>query len=323
MSREVWATYSVKDHLNPRALAADIMLFDRLVFPVPQVADLQFEKADPTQHWPVVWSKNSGEWAHWKSKQWDPEAQESLLKILEKVVRKVAWDVPHREAWRKEYAAHAESQLPGYAFEATKTVLTRDLPAYVTGVEAMGPAYRSIEQLEQELGMQKNGSAKTLPGSALSAVLGWEFLVPDDNQLSDQQLLERTVAFVTQDDKFRSHRTNFWNWQQQYLRNGKTDAESIKVAVSDMSKLLKEQKAAASKLPVKTTVRYAFRIAPATLAFAGSFMGPVGAAIGAGAGVFLAGAEIAAEKWFFKTPGQNEASPAAFVHDVHRHFGWK
>ena len=26
MSHEVWATYSVKDHLKPRALAADIML---------------------------------------------------------------------------------------------------------------------------------------------------------------------------------------------------------------------------------------------------------------------------------------------------------
>jgi hypothetical protein len=36
MSTEVWATYSVEDHLDRRALAADIMLFDRLVFPVPQ-----------------------------------------------------------------------------------------------------------------------------------------------------------------------------------------------------------------------------------------------------------------------------------------------
>ena len=34
MSREVWATYSVKDHLDRRALAADVMLYDRLVFRV-------------------------------------------------------------------------------------------------------------------------------------------------------------------------------------------------------------------------------------------------------------------------------------------------
>ena len=36
MSQELWATYSVKDHCTPRTLAADILLFDRLVFPVPE-----------------------------------------------------------------------------------------------------------------------------------------------------------------------------------------------------------------------------------------------------------------------------------------------
>ena len=37
MSREVWSTYSVKDHLYPRNFPADVMMFDRLVFPVPEV----------------------------------------------------------------------------------------------------------------------------------------------------------------------------------------------------------------------------------------------------------------------------------------------
>jgi hypothetical protein len=64
MSREVWATHAVKDHLHPRALAADIMLFERLVFPVPEVPDLRFEEADPTSRGPVVWSRNPAEWAH-------------------------------------------------------------------------------------------------------------------------------------------------------------------------------------------------------------------------------------------------------------------
>ena len=52
MSHELWATYSVKDHCTPRALAADIMLFDRLVFPVPQTPRIEgheHEEAEAAQ----------------------------------------------------------------------------------------------------------------------------------------------------------------------------------------------------------------------------------------------------------------------------------
>jgi hypothetical protein len=59
VSREVWATYSVKDHLNARALAADIMLFDRLVFPVPQTAEIKYGETASDGCGPVVWRKNS------------------------------------------------------------------------------------------------------------------------------------------------------------------------------------------------------------------------------------------------------------------------
>jgi hypothetical protein len=323
MSQQVWSTYAVNDHLHPRALATDIMLFDRLVFPVPQVADLRYQEADPTQPGPVVWSRNSVEWDRWNAQDWKPDDQESLLKLIEPVVRKVPWDDPHQQAWRKEIAQTAENNLPGYAFVATRTVLTRDLPAYITGVEAMGPAYRSVAQLEQELGLGKVGNQNKLPASALSAVLGWEFIVPDDDRMSNEELLRETVAFVTGDEKFRLHRANFWNWQRTYLKNGVTDRESIDAAVSDMHQLLEEQKSAASKMPMKNTVRYGFRVAPTTLAFAGLFFGPAAAAAGVAAGAFLSFAEIAAEKWFLKKPEENAPSPAAFVYDAQKRFGWK
>jgi len=47
MSQELWATYSVKDHRTPRALAADIILFDRLVFPAPEIARPQGPEHEP------------------------------------------------------------------------------------------------------------------------------------------------------------------------------------------------------------------------------------------------------------------------------------
>src|SRR5262249_24562792 len=154
--------------------------------------------------------------------------------LIESVVRKVPWDASHQEKWRKEFTEEAGKHLPGYAFNATKTVLTRDLPAYVTGVNAMGPAYRTVEQLEKELGVSTGGSQKQLPPHALSAVLGWEILVPDDPHLSDDELLTEAVAFVRGDKDFRDHRTAFWDWQQKYLKDGVTDRESIEKAVKDM-----------------------------------------------------------------------------------------
>lgn len=192
-----------------------------------------------------MWSKNPIEWKRWEDEKWCPEDQESLLELIEPVVRKVSWDVPRQEEWRKEFSKNARNQVADYAFAATRTVLTRDLPAYVSGVEAMGPAYRTLDQLEKEFGVKKDWNSKALPASVPTAVLGWELVVPDDPRLTDDELLRETVAFVTGDAEFRRHRTRFWNWQQKYLKGGVTDRESIGAAVKEMQQLLEEQKAAA------------------------------------------------------------------------------
>jgi hypothetical protein len=324
MSRQVWATYSAKDHLQPRALAADIMLFDQLVFPVPETASFPYqEEAAGSNRGRVVWSRNPAEWARWEQRKWNPAAQSSLLQLLDRVVRKVPWDDQHQEAWRKEFSKAANNHLPDYAFVATRTVLTRDLPAYVSGVEAMGPAYHSLEETQKEVGVKKRTNEQMLPGSALSEVIGWEFLAPSDDRLTDEELLKETVDFVTGDSKFRLHRMNFWNWQQQYLKGGMTDQASVDAAVAEMQELLEELKDDTAKLKLRKTVRCAFRIAPPTLALAGLAFGPVGAVVGAAGGAFLSYAEVAAEEWFLKKPENNGPSPAAFILDIHRHFGWE
>jgi hypothetical protein len=322
MSRQVWATYSVKDHLHPRALAADIMLFDRLVFPVPEIGDIPYQDTGPDGRGPVIWSQNPVEWKRWEDENWNPTAQALLLEMLAPVVRKVPWDIKHREAWRKEFSEAADKHLPDYAFFATRSVLTSDLPAYVDGVEAMGPAYRSVKEMQKEIGVKQNDKEPPLPGSALSRVLGWEFLAPSDGRLSDKELLEATVAFVTGDSDFQRRRMKFWNWQQQFLNKGKTDCESIDAAVSEMRQLLEEQKAAAKRLPLETTVRYAFRIAPPVLGLTALIPGAIGIVAGVAGGVFLSFVQTAAEKWSSKKAVDNEPSPAAFVHDARRHFGW-
>ena len=39
MSKQVWGTFSVKDHCDPNAFVAEVMLYDRLVIPVPPDAE--------------------------------------------------------------------------------------------------------------------------------------------------------------------------------------------------------------------------------------------------------------------------------------------
>jgi hypothetical protein len=203
MSQELWATYSVRDHKNwktdrstARNLAADIMLYDRLVFPVPEDGRFPENSGRPDVRGPVEWVSNQAEYDRWKEMEWDPDDQHELLDILTPLTRKVSWNSTLQDKWRSEAAGLVAQQLPDFAFVATRTLLTRDLPAYVTGVAAVGPAYRTIEEIERELSIRNASERTKLPGGALATVLGWEFLTPDDDRLSCKKLLEKTVAFV-------------------------------------------------------------------------------------------------------------------------------
>jgi hypothetical protein len=136
MSQELWATYSVEDHLNPRALATDIMLFDRLVFPVPETAqfgvvptqEFPQNNGDPTERGPVEWKRNPTEWARWVKEGWDPDSQNQLLKRLDTVIRKQSWvsEGSTYDHYRSEAARLATQGVPDYAFVATRTTLTRE-----------------------------------------------------------------------------------------------------------------------------------------------------------------------------------------------------
>lgn len=327
MSRELWATYSVKDHLEPRALAADIMLFDRLVFPVPEYAQFPENSGPPDVKGPVEWKRNPAEWTRWRGQGWDPAGQRHLLGLLQPVIRKLPWDSegPKHDQYRSESAKLASQGVPDYAFVATRTTLTRDLPAYVTGVAALGPAYRTVEEIERELGVGGPNAKRILPGGALPTVLAWEFLSPDpdDDRLSADELLKETVEFVTGDEGFRKRRTAFVEWQQNFLRDGATDRESIERAVVEMRDLLADAKTAADKLTVRKIARYAFQIAPSAVGLAAALADIPGGVEMAGGGVFLSLGGIAVDELVFKTAEQGQPAPTAFVHDARRHFGWK
>jgi hypothetical protein len=224
-----------------------------------------------------------------------------------------------------EAARMAAEGVPDYAFAATRTLLTRDLPAYVDSV-TLGPVYRTFKEFERERGKQ-NSRAPKMPGQMVLSVLAAEFIVPDisdDRFSSHEELLKETVDFVTGDADFRKKRTAFIEWQQDFISNKQTDEESVKRAIEEMSDLLEDANEAAKKLTVRKVARNLFRVGPAMLGFAGALAGG-GPAFAAG-GMFLSFGAVAIDEKFFKSAEDQQSPTAAltvaFVHDAHRHFGW-
>jgi hypothetical protein len=325
MKQEVWATYSVKDHLDPRPIATDIMLFDRLVFPVPELSSFPEGSAPPDQPGDIAWERDPEEWARWQRNRWMPENQQRVLGWLEKVVQKYAWrpGEPAFEEYRSETAKQTAPLLHEDYFKATRTALNRNLPAYVSGVSAIGPTYHTLDELTRELGVRDARGHIQLPGGALAHVLAWEFIAPDhDDPISTDELLSKTIEFATKNHDFQTHRAEFWEWQQKFLDEGKTDPESIDRAIKVMKASLDRANQQAEKLTMRKCARYATRFAAPLLALGAAIAGVAGPEVASGGLAIAIGGVIVDEKLF---PKSEKGMPAAtaFVVEAQRLFGRK
>jgi hypothetical protein len=104
MAVERWGTLSVKDHLDAQALAADLLLYDRLVFPV---------------------MSGPGEPDRWKAENWAPDLQERLIEELGvDLAVKAEWDQARRDKYHD--LRRARKQIAVDAFQATRLVLAMD-----------------------------------------------------------------------------------------------------------------------------------------------------------------------------------------------------
>ncbi len=321
--KELWATYSVKDHCQPRAFIADVLLYDRLVIPVPSREPNEIRELNEVY---------KSEWDRWEKKKWDPALQESLLEVLQQsagrgpVVETVVWDSKLKGEWKARMVAESQGEpVRKDAFWETRNVLIETLPSYTWGVAAIGTAYRSLEALENELGVKhKSGRLTILPSGALGVVLGQEFLFVDDPKLSHKDMLKAAVELAT-DAEYRGARASLTAWEQKFLKDDKTDAQSIRRAVEDMHGLLEKRNAVVRNSKIQTAVRYAFRfgVLPAGLVGGLLVAGPIGVIIGAAGATFLSVGELTMDELIFKKIKDDRPEPAVFLHDIRRHFGWK
>jgi hypothetical protein len=242
---ELCATFSVKDHTLPGAFIAEVLLYDRLIIPIPpRIRDgVTKEEADQ-------------EWNRWKSKGWDPARQTQLIAILKHNLEddriiEAPWTSHLQTEWRKSMTkpdkdipetlhAAVEADLNHarhHGYVLTGHILQQFAPAMAKTVVAVS-TFRSLKDLMQRTPIQR-APPKRVDAQSLMAVLGFELFVPNDSDSNDFDLLSEAAA-VAADATYRRKRTALYLWQQQFIRNGLTDELSVKTAVNRMGELVED-----------------------------------------------------------------------------------
>lgn len=307
MPREVWGTYSVIDHKAPRAFIADVMLYDRLVLPVPE----------------------EGEWHLWEENDWAPDRQAALREILEKQGRvkcrpwKVGqWqddqvDYQKRMAERYAFDEALAEQIGQDAFLYTRDKLVEELPRSVTGLHAV-PTYRSAEEFKKSVGYedaQDREKPIMLPiGGLAAASIGAKFLVPEDPAADDEDLLGEAIEIST-GATYRKARRSFWRWQREFYGDDViTDQETLDAAAEEMADLLADVERAYAWDRAKTIGRYAFLVGSIALGMIG---GPLTV-------VSIAGVTLSVGEFSFnqiaEAQDKRDPAPAALVHTAKKEF---
>ena len=136
MSRERWGTFSVIDHKNPATLVPEVLLYDRLVLPVPP---------------------NEDERKRWTDRGWAPDVLDRRLEQLGPLAVTASWSHAERqraiEAWEqhmKTVRSDAEQivrEIKEKApYQMTRMVLANDKPVVLPlRLDAEPPAERGRE----------------------------------------------------------------------------------------------------------------------------------------------------------------------------------
>jgi hypothetical protein len=261
------------DHLRPRAFLPEVIMYDRLVIPVPPDPD----------HAKTPEDRDFAEkqWDRWKKNGWDPERQQKLLGILKPIAVPVEWNRERHQQWAASYeqskrdAAQQFSEI--LAGWKTAELLLHELPAMAGGVVAVSP-YDSLDDLKRDFGITETSTmdeqlqaGRGLP-NVISAVIGREFLVPEDPDRDEFYLLQKAVDVVKEAD-YRKARVDFHSAQQKFLRDGKTDLVSVTAAVNAMA----EQLDVLNKFAKWNGVRRAFFFAQIAFDFLAAPIRPVAA----------------------------------------------
>lgn len=244
MTQEVWGTFSVRDHCAPNAFVADVLIYDRLVLPVP---------ADDRER--ARWRRPN---ANDPRETWDPDRLQALIEILgsqrrprrddAKLVWEVDWD---RDKWIYERSRlEAAGVVSDDAFWTTRRIIAMD--DAVPGVVEAVAAYPSAAACVQDRELQQVNVSPNPPGT-IGAVIARPLLLPDPGKETKLHPLRQAIELALDDD-FRAARGAYYDWVREFFaplqgRDGTrpVDAASLELAREKLNDLLAKERAVVKK----------------------------------------------------------------------------
>jgi hypothetical protein len=303
MSRERWGTFSVNDHLRPRAFVADVLLYDKLIIPVP----------------PTTEERN-----RWETNNWDPDKQSNALDILGDLATPVPWDEVKENAFRTRQRLACEADRDTRAmisfgaqgqdpYAITRGLLGQEFrPPLPKGVRSVWTvaAYSSLKDYQDDAKLETEADRR----DRLAMVLKQRFFVPEEAGKTDEEMLKTAVDLANRDD-FKEKRAKLHRWQEDIIENGIPDAK----AIEEMEDYLKQFDEVVKKARTDVYWKFAFMAVPLAISIATA---------GLGAPLVIAGAggliSVAAFAKFDRKPkiDDGECEAAAVIHDAREAFNW-
>jgi hypothetical protein len=264
-----WAAFSVRAHRDLGSLAADLLLYDKLILPVPE---------------------DEAEFARWMKNRWDPD------KIAGTVVKGAGriLAVPWTAELRAQFDAgwkHLQKLGQEVAYGYTGLIYAAYAPAWMEihkslyGDEkpARKPAvfagYQSTEEAKAALGLQwleqKAGAAKRSPdfmpgGRAVDTMVALEVrrLVHEPAQENLEEAFEVAVSLV-EDPAFQQARQGLFDWEDRLF----VDGWSAKEAQKKLMGLQEAYRDAVHKRAVETRLRWVSTLLPKAAAWTATSIG--------------------------------------------------
>lgn len=286
---ERWGSLSVADHVDPNALVANVLLYDRLIVPV------MTEQPDRDEH------------GYWTSRGWQPELQRKRLDQLKDLVVKRPWDRDRRAIFRTRYEELAAERADAMALQLTRRILADEpieLPPGVQGVEVVA-AYSSLRALRSDFDIQETADH----AAAQAFLLTRQLRVPAEKDPEDSL---RLAVKLSRDPEFRIRRTNLFDWQSTARTRQLPPEQAVDYLVELVAQYNKKVEEASSK--VRT--RFAFTIVGGLLGFATG--GPIGAAA-------VAALSLLQFVTLDRKPAIEAGSlaPVAMFHDIEEKLGYQ
>ena len=244
MAFERWGALSVKDHSDPSVLVPNVLLYDRLILPVPSDAK---------------------EKTRWANTGWHPELLLERLKTLGSLAIKRPWDEQRIRRFKERMAEIREigddasdavkEVQEALGYQLTRRVLAqepvKDLPPGVTRADVVAAYQSELDfQADFKLEHRKDDVAR------LGLLFAQKLAVPDD--LDGEEALVRAVKLSNNTD-FRENRQALYDWQWKVLKQEKTPEE----AIEQMNQLVERYNERVKEAMGKVYLKYAFTVCAA------------------------------------------------------------